>query len=76
MDIMTPKSGSLEKFRITRVWLLLKYLLDADSDPQITQITKIPRTLYRECIRDRSKVTPALVRGRLSDRSTYVVLSV
>jgi hypothetical protein len=52
-DLKCPKRRWLEKLRFTGVRFWLKYLLDTDSDPQITQI---PQTLYRKCIRDRSKV--------------------
>ena len=52
-NLKVPKSRWLERLRLTGVWFLLKYLLDTDSDPQITQI---PQTLYRKCIRDRSRV--------------------
>lgn len=44
-DLKCPKSRRLERLRLTGVWFLLKYLLDADFDPQITQITLIFKKL-------------------------------
>jgi hypothetical protein len=53
MDSKASKNGLIQSFRCIEISSFLIYSLDTTLDPQITQI---PQTLYRKCIRDRSKV--------------------
>ena len=53
MDLEASKNGSIQGFRCIGMSSLLMYALDMTLDLQIAQI---PQTLYRKCIRDRSKV--------------------
>ena len=52
-DLEASKNGLLQRFRCIGISFLLIYPLETTPDPQITQI---PQTLYRKCLRDRSKV--------------------